>query len=283
MVQIGKNKKFTNVKNQAGQNFPTTNPSFVPPEPKAGDVTFNKDKTVDVRQSANSGLRMTKEEYNTSKGGSGAVTKNVQEATPDLPTAIYNKVVADRRLQALADLQPIEKPNIPQEAQTPISERVKNIEEKRNAELEQAPLGTKLLSKGYEKLTSNDAIATTLQNTANVLVEGSAILPESLRLGTKKSAGVSKAEQDFADLTATIDDQIELYKAGKKTYSQVQNFINLATEAIADLKSKEHGLGRLSVRYWLDRGNEIEKQVLRQEEILERQQLELNTAIPMKI
>lgn len=122
---------------------------------------------------------------------------------------------------------------------------------------------------------SKGAVGGAIQGAAVAVEKLSSFLPEFLRFGTKKSLDVTKAEQGFADYSNVLDNQIALFRQGLIPASQVERTFSLAEQEIIRLQSQTKNLGQVDLRFWLDKGAEIEAQVAREIAILQNKKASL--------
>ena len=94
-----------------------------------------------------------------------------------------------------------------------------------------------------------------------------------------KTLRQKNAEQSFVDLSSAISQEVDLVRAGARNPIEVQASIDQAVEAINQLESTTHGLGKLNKGYLIDDGLSIESQILREKRTLEAQRQELLLAV----
>lgn len=114
-----------------------------------------------------------------------------------------------------------------------------------------------------------------IQGAAVAVEKLSSFLPEFLRFGTKKSLDVTKAEQGFADYSAVLDLQIEGFKQGTVTADTLERTFASAEQEIINLQAQTKNMGQIDLRFWLDRGAEIQAQIDREIAILQSKKARL--------
>jgi hypothetical protein len=97
-------------------------------------------------------------------------------------------------------------------------------------------------------------------------------------LSAGKSTGVKKAEAAFTDARFILSNDVNMVKAGQKDYIDAYNDFQLAEDSITSLEAEKKGLGKLNLRYWLDNGQEIEAQILREKANLAQLKIQLEAA-----
>lgn len=141
------------------------------------------------------------------------------------------------------------------------------------------PVST-ILGETVNALTSEEnpitsGVGTVAQDAAQLIGSVSNLLPEEWRFGTGKSVEVKKAEQTFMDASKIINDDIALVEMGYKDIDEVNQHIDAAISSIRDLRGQLKGTGKLNLRYWLDKGKEIETQADMEISTLEQQRAKL--------
>lgn len=96
----------------------------------------------------------------------------------------------------------------------------------------------------------------------------------TMKQSTKAIAQIN----EFTDLSATMDDEIEMVKNGKDPTSALIAMDMLAS-ALIRLEETEVTTGRINLRYWLDNGKELQSQIKKEQTILEQKRDKLELAI----
>jgi hypothetical protein len=219
-----------------GAVYPTINPDFKPTLTPTEKIVFNQDGSVKVTSKTGQDFNLSKEEY------AGTLKRGGGFITP--------------KTQQLEQQQQQKSPSLSDE---PIQERFAELTANNN----QVDLRGTFL----------EPVA---RGTAIFLEKASAFLPTWAQLGTSKSIDVKKAENAFTSVTATINDDIKLYQAGAISRAQVEQDIDRALNYNLDLYKQTKGMGQANLRFWLDKGQEIEAQIIEQLRNLENQRRSLN-------
>lgn len=237
--QGGKQGYNVNVDNK---NYPTTNPNFIP-DPNTTQLKFNQNGSVDISpKGSDQSINLTAEEYK----------------------------------------QTLVKPNVAQLGQAPTP----NLEALRLAEKGTTP-GMDIQGEYQKQIGAlppsvdlrNSQVGEILNRNAGILEKASSFLPSFLRFGATKGKDVIQAEQTFNSIAGTIDDDIKLLQTGTISKSQVEMDIQQAITATTSLYQQTKGMGQADLRFWLDKGKEIEAQINQQLRSLENKQRMIN-ALP---
>ena len=102
---------------------------------------------------------------------------------------------------------------------------------------------------------------------------------ESSIFGVRKTGSVTSAEQGFLDASNIITKDIELVKIGQKNPLDVQKDIQRSIDSINSLEEETHGLGLISLRYWLSNGRELQTSISQEKSNLEQQRILLLQAV----
>ena len=94
-----------------------------------------------------------------------------------------------------------------------------------------------------------------------------------------KTTRVKQAESAFTDAAAINDENIELVRTNQISDTDALRDFERAIAAINRLEATSKGLGKANLRFWIDKGAELEAQISRERQILEIQRLKLIDAI----
>ena len=87
-------------------------------------------------------------------------------------------------------------------------------------------------------------------------------------IGRKKGTSTTQAEASFTDATDALRKDISSVKEGSLSYVDALRNLELAAASLNRLESLSKGKGQLNLRYWLDKGFEMDTTIAREQAIL---------------
>lgn len=94
----------------------------------------------------------------------------------------------------------------------------------------------------------------------------------------RKTTSVQQAEQSFTDASKVIQTDIDLVKTGQKDYTEALRDLERAAISVNRLEEQTKGLGKVNLRFWIDKGAELEASIATEKAILEQQRVQLLAA-----
>jgi hypothetical protein len=247
-------------------------------------LNFHPNGSVDYAVGGKT-FNLTKDEYNAylstqTNNKSGLITPNVQnlintEADARLRNQIENQFNKSKRVQDI--INEMVNKNI-SSSNTNITSDIINNPIKTNEMNSQQLMNDPTMGgadKMIEGLTYPPQIQNKLQAGAQIIEAFDKYAPEILQIPLKKSVAVTKAEQAFTDNSNVLNTKIAMVKEGILNPNDVTADIEATISSINDLERQTHGLGRTNLRFWLDKGAEIEAQLARERTTLEAQRVQL--------
>lgn len=126
----------------------------------------------------------------------------------------------------------------------------------------------------------NPIIANSKKQNIKTLISDAANIYDSFRslIRTGKSVSVVQAESAFVDASSSLKNNIDLVKLGADPSIAIRDMKN-SVSALSRLESQTKGLGMVDLRFWIDKGAELEASIANEKSVLESLRQELVAAI----
>ena len=104
-----------------------------------------------------------------------------------------------------------------------------------------------------------------------------AVLLDFVRVGVtgKTPLKAANAQNAFSASSSALDTSINLVRSGELSYLEAYKSVEEVEKSITSLEGTTKGLASENPNWWIDNGQEISAQILREKAILENQKLEL--------